>query len=831
LATWDFAVLFTISCVRRHGPEQLSWIEKIAGQKLEPNGEAMNQGHLTLGILALSLFGVISAAAQQQTADPSQQSAQQPKILHTETVTVTAPGEIRTEQSVSDVTIQESAPGTSPIRIISQLPSVNYTSADPYGSYEWAVRISVRGFNQNQLGFTMDDIPLGDMSYGNWNGLHISRAIMDENIGRVVLSQGTGALETASNSNLGGTVQFYSVDPSDKRSFSADQSFGSFNAFRTLARFESGLIGGNTKFYITGVNQLSDKWKGHGDIGQNYWQLNGKIVHYLGSKGVLTAFLDYSNRHETDYQDLSKAYVGVLGYSFDNYGNWSQSTQAAFACNGIGSYPGKVANLTPAQDPCDAGYYAGAGLRKDILGGVSYKVQLTDKLLWKTTAYGHGNDGIGLWFAPTIEFGSTFYDGVLAATGSPIAMRSSEYGIQRGGFLTALTYETGRNKLEGGMWFEKENFTLARRFYATTLNAPGQSLDSFPKNPFYTQWAYDFGTTVYQIHLQDQFKVTNALTVSAGFKTIETTTDGTLTAFDTPVISGASAANYAQGTLTSGKPILPQFGANYKIDKHSEMFGDAAYNVRAYVAGGNGFGPAPWGVTQVAFNAQKSTIHPETSWTEEFGYRYTGDKASAQVNYFHVNFSNRLLALQQGPGIAGNASVLTNVAGVTTNGVDVSGVIPIGAGFSIYNGLTFSRSTYDDNVTTYSGSTPVVEAIKGKVAVDTPELLYKTELSYRNKGFFSRIAADYMSKRYYSYDNTGSVDGRFLSDCSMGYKFQEAGAFKDLKMQLSVYNLFDEKYYSSIGTNGFVLNDSTGTVDTLQVGSPRTFVGSLSVRF
>jgi iron complex outermembrane receptor protein len=65
----------------------------------------------------------------------------------------------------------------------------------------------------------------------------------------------------------------------------------------------------------------------------------------------------------------------------------------------------------------------------------------------------------------------------------------------------------------------------------------------------------------------------------------------------------------------------------------------------------------------------------------------------------------------------------------------------------------------------------------------------------------------------------------------MGYKFQEAGAFKDLKMQLSVYNLFDEKYYSSIGTNGFVLNDSTGTVDTLQVGSPRTFVGSLSVRF
>ena len=787
----------------------------------------MNQGHLTVGILAISLLSAVGAAAQQQTADASQQSAQQPKILHTETVTVTAPGEIRTEQSVSEAVIQESAPGTSPVRIISQLPSVNFTSADPYGSYEWAVRISVRGFNQNQLGFTLDEIPLGDMSYGNWNGLHISRAVMDENVGRIVLSQGTGALETASNSNLGGTAQFYSTDPSDKRSFTVDQSFGSFNAYRTVGRFESGLLGGKTKLYVAGVSQLSDKWKGHGDIGQDYWQLNAKVIHYFGTKGVLTAYMDYSNRHETDYQDLSKAYVNVLGYNFDNYGNWAQSIQAANACNGVGSYPGAVNSLTPAQDPCDAGYYAGAGLRKDLLGYVSYKAALTSKLTWKTTAYGHGNDGIGLWFTPyTPTYNSTF-TGVV----SPISMRSSEYGIQRGGFLTSLSYETDRNRLEGGVWFEKENFTLARRYYPTSLAAPDQSLDSFPTNPFYTQWAYQFGTTVYQIHLQDQFKVTKALTVSAGFKTIETNTDGTLQSFNTPALSPtATISSFAQGSLESGKPFLPQFGANYKFDKHNEVFGDAAYNVRAYVAGGNGFGNAPWGTTQAGFDSLKSTLKPETSWTEEVGYRYTSNKVSAQVNYFHVNYSNRLLALQQGSGIQGNPSLLTNVAGVTTNGVDLASTIPLGSGFSLYNGLTYSRSTYDDNVTTYN-PTPSISYIKGKLAVDTPELLYKNELSYRNRGFFSNISSNYMSKRYYSYDNTGSVDGRFLADCAAGYKVEQVGAFQDLKFQLSVYNLFGEKYYSSIGTNGFVGSDAGGLVDTLQVGPPRTFVGSLSVRF
>jgi len=780
-----------------------------------------------IAVILLASVGVFAQQSGGPSQPPTDTTTPAAKLQVSDSISVTAPGEVRTEQVVRESLIQESAPGTSPIRMVAQLPSVNYTSADPYGAYEWAVRISIRGFNQNQLGFTLDEIPLGDMSYGNWNGLHISRAIMDENIGRIVLSQGTGALETASNSNLGGTVQFFSVDPSDKRSVTVEQSFGSFNAYRTVVRYESGLLHGNTKFYIAGVSQLSDKWKGHGDISQNYWQLNGKIVHYFGNKGVLTAFLDYSDRHETDYQDLSKVYVQKLGYNFDNYGNWAQSLQAAFACNGIGSYPGQVNTLTPAEDPCDAGYYAGAGLRKDILGGVTYKTQLTDKLTWKSTIYGHGNDGIGLWFTPYTPTYNSTYTGYL----SPISMRSSEYGIQRGGFLTSLKYETTRNRLEGGVWFEKENFTLARRYYPTSLSGPDQSLDSFPKNPFYTQWAYDFTTNLFQIHLQDQFKATKNLTLSAGFKSAETYTTGSLVAHDSPALTGTPASNYAQGQLTSGKPFLPQFGANYKLDKHSELYGDAAYNVRAFVAGGNGFGPAPWGTTQAAFDASKNTIKPETSWTEEFGYRYTDNKVQAEASYFHVNFSNRLLALQQGPGIAGNASVLVNVAGVTTNGVDAAATVQLGSGFSLYNGITYNRSTYDDNVNAYSGSTPVTYYYKGKLAVDTPEFMWKTELGYRYKEFFSHINADYMSTRYYSYDNTGSVDGRFLSNFAAGYKKSEVGPLQDVKIQLSIYNLFDEKYYSSIGTNGFVSSDAGGLVDTLQVGSPRTWVGSLSARF
>ena len=806
----------------------------------------MIRGHFYSRFVLLALFGAAVAAAQDPavqappvntTAPAANTAEQQPKLSNTVTVVVTATGEFRDEQEMQAPTLLEEAPGTSPIKSIAQLPSVNFQAADPYGSYEWAVRISVRGFNQNQLGFTLDDIPLGDMSYGNWNGLHISRAITDENVGRIVLSQGTGALETASTSNLGGTLQFYSADPSDQRSVAVNQAFGSFNAYRTFARFESGLLPNHTKFYLTGAYQLTDKWRGHGDIGQNYWQLNGKLVHYIGSGGVLSAFADVSDRREVDYQDDNKVWVQKLGYNWDNYGNWAQSVQAGYACDGLGSYPAPVNTLGVNEDPCDAGYYGGSGLRKDTIGGVSYKQALTSRLTFKLTGYGHHNDGRGLWFTPYLPTYQNIYAPSTATIISPISLRTSEYGINRAGFLASLAYEDGRNKIEGGLWFEGEKWNLARRFYATGATAPLHSLYDFPSNPFYTQWEYVFNSMVYDIHLQDTFKVNDKFALSAGFKTEETTTDGELskTFQSSPVFV---PGQYAQGKLTSGKPFLPQFGVNVKLDKNNEIFGDAAYNVRSYQPGGYGFGNSPWGTTQVAFNTLNSTLKPETSWTEEAGFRSSLKVASVQASYFHVNFSNRLLAFANGKGIQGNPSLLNNVGGVTTNGIDGAVTLRLGTQVTLYNGATWNKSTFDSNVTKADGTCLYNDAsgnclsIKGKIMVDTPEGLYKTSLDWHKSGAFANLGADYLSTRYFTYTNDGSVDGRFLVEIGAGYKREELGAFKELKAQFNVYNLMNEQYYASIGTNGFSGSDPLSVNNnTLQVGSPRTVVGTLSVRF
>jgi len=802
-------------------------------------------------ILAASLLGIqaTKAAAQDQSPQTAQ-TAQAPgtpvtpaKITSTEQVTVIAEGETRDVQSISQQTLLEQTPGTSPIAVLNRLPSVSMTSADPYGAYEWAVRISIRGFNQNQLGFTLDDVPLGDMSYGNLNGLHISRALIDENLGHASLSQGTGALETASTSNLGGAVQFYSADPSDKRGFQATQSFGSFNGSRTFARYDSGLLKTHTKLFVDGVYQTSNKWRGDGPLRQSYFQFNTKLQQFVGSKGVLTVYADYSNRQEVDYQDENKVWVKTLGYKTDNFGDWKTALQAANAYNAQGGggkvfagiptvFPGNIPLLQPggfgdlSNDPEDVGYYAAGGLRKDFLGYVNYKTALTDHLTSKTTIYGHHNNGAGLWYTPYVAT----YD-VVGNVVSPISERTSEYRIARGGVISTLNYETGRNTLEGGVWFEKESFDLARRYYGTTLDGPGRSIYDTPVFPFWTQWAYNFPTNLFQIHLQDQFKITSAITLAAGFKTSETYTTGTLVGYNVGVNLAPTdtAANYAQGKLTSGKPFLPQVGVNWKLGAGNEVFADVAENVRAFQAGGKGFGTSPWGTTQAGFNALTSNLKSESSWSEEAGYRHTDNHLQAQASFFHVNFSNRLLAIQQGPGIAGNASILSNVGGVTTNGVDGAITNRIGSNWTLYNALTFSKSTYDSN---YNASATSVVQTGGKIAVDAPEFLYKNALTYSRRGFDAHIGSDYMGKRYFTYTNDNSVGGRMLGEFGTSYHVDEIGPFDQLKLQLNVSNLASTKYWGTIGTNGFVASDPTSVNNnTLQPGAPRAITGSFTVKF
>ncbi|KLD79781.1 TonB-dependent receptor, partial [Xanthomonas hyacinthi DSM 19077] len=149
--------------------------------------------------LALSLHaGFVHAADDDKAAPAADNAAATTKdAKQLDAVSVIAPGETRQIQSigVEEITKQQT-PGTSALKALDKLPGVQFQSADPWGAYEWSTQITLHGFDQSRLGFTLDGIPLGTMGYGVTDGLQVTRAITTENLATVELAQGAGALGT-----------------------------------------------------------------------------------------------------------------------------------------------------------------------------------------------------------------------------------------------------------------------------------------------------------------------------------------------------------------------------------------------------------------------------------------------------------------------------------------------------------------------------------------------------------------------------------------------------------------------------------------------------------
>lgn len=759
----------------------------------------------SLLLASASLFALPAFAAE------GTQIAMADTGANAEIITVYGKGETRQIQTVTQADLTLKEPGASPFQAVATLPGVNFQSSDSFGSYEWSTRISVRGFNQNQLGFTLDGVPLGDMSYGNYNGLHISRAISSENIGRTELAQGTGSLGTASTSNLGGTLAFYSIDPSDKMGLTASTSYGSFNSVHEYVRLDSGELPTGTRAYVSYGFQQSDKWKGDGL--QKQQQINGKVVQTLGADLTLTGFLNYSVRRENDYQDMSLDMLNRLGRDWDNISNnWPLAVQVANAYQQGKPLPAPFATV-------DDAYYNAAGLRNDVLGGVTADWSITPNLEFKVTGYGHNNTGRGLWWTPYVPT-SAFIPG-----GAPISVRTTEYSISRYGTIASLVYTLDNHEIEGGVWYENNNFHQARRYYALAADGSGVTSLQFPSNPMATQWAFAFNTTTLVFHLQDTWKITDALKVNFGFKT-QTVNNGAhflANQVTEPFKSSLASTQFTGGKIKTDNGFLPQAGVNYQIDDSNEVFADYSKNQRAFVsAATNG----PFSTTQPGFDAIKNTLKPETSQTVEAGYRFNGEKLEALIAGYYVMFKNRQLATQAGAGIVGAPSVLSNVGSVTSKGIEAAATYHFTRVLSLSGSYSFNESTYDDDVTNASGV--ILMHTKDKTTVDAPKHILNVSLGYDDGDVFGNINVSAMSKRYFTYENDQSVGGRTLVGLTAGYRLHTENMLDGLELQVNVDNLFDAKYISTIGSNGFGAN---GDNQTLLPGSPRAVFVSLKKTF
>jgi len=783
---------------------------------------------LAASALALALAGA-AHAAEVADADAAEGSS-------VSEVVVTMAKTTRSAVEIGAVESQKILPGVSPLKAIETLPGVLYETADPWGNNEQNLSLFVHGFSTQQLGYTIDGVPLGDQQYGNYNSLSPSRAISSENVDRVNLSSGAGALGVASTSNLGGAIETYSRDPSAERQVNLRETVGSYRTTRTFLRFDTGDFAGGDSAYISYLHHDARAWDFNGH--QRGDQVNLKYVHD-DSRGRLTAYIDWQSKFEPN-EDAT------------GFGNQQTAAAAGFtpytrpfyypdraACTT--SLTGGVGTPPVAQGNNFSNCFS-AAQRQDILAYVKYDLKVASGVTWSNQVYYHYDYGRGIvagpinqaglpglfatYFPQLVVGGSATSPGTLQNIsnlfgGAGNEVRTTEYRINRGGVISTLVWELGDHKIEAGGWLEHNEPAQHRVWYPfaeanndlTPYDVPrGQSI--------FTQYYAQFFVNDIQLHLQDQWRILPNLLLQAGVKASLQDANGKFLINQKNLPTVAVPVQFPSGSITSNEWFLPQVGLLWEPTEHEQVFANVQKNLRQFIpygAGSNFYGFSPWSLgTQAAFELFKSTVEPETSWTYELGARTRHEVAAGpltsiegQASVYHVKFSNRLLNIAPFNFINPGPAILANVGGVTTNGVDVAATFTFGEHFHFYDALSYSKATYDSD---YQSGTTVVGGVTQPVVVRTADKHVPLTPDWQDKfilgtdfgPFSGQLTGEYIGKRFVTYLNDLSVKSTFMLGLQASYRFTlpEGGKLQAAKVSLNVTNLGDIKGVSSAVVTG-----------------------------
>jgi outer membrane receptor protein involved in Fe transport len=796
---------------------------------------------------ALALL--MAAGAAQAEATPAATAATADGSANLAEVVVTAEASTRSAVAIQATEIQKVLPGVSPLKAVQTLPGLLYETADPWGNNEQNESLFVHGFSTQQLGYTMDGVPLGDQQYGNYNGLSPSRAISSENVDRVTLSSGAGALGVASTSNLGGAIETFSRDPSAERAFALRQTVGSYDTTRTFVRLDTGDLGGGNSAYGSYLHHDARAWDFDGH--QKDDQANLKFVHD-GEHGKLTAFIDWQAKVEPN-EDATA--IGNQQTASSTYVPYTRP----FLYPNLSACSSTLTNGSPpASQGNNFSNCFSAAQREDVLAYVKYDAKLTDNLTWSNQAYYHYGYGRGIVAGPINQAGlpalfATYYPNLVvgsptsAATlanisalfgGTGNEVRTTEYRINRSGGVSTLNWTFGDHQIEAGAWLEHNESAQHRVWYPFSAANNDLSPYDVPSGPkALTQYYATFFVNDLQLHLQDQWRIRPDLLLQFGFKSSEQWAKGGFPINQENLPGVAVPVHYPTGHLKSGDWFLPQLGLLWDATDHEQVFVNVQKNLRQFIpygAGSNFYGFSPWSLgAQAAFDLFEATVRPETSWTYEAGVRtkrtfdagpFTGFQGEATI--YHVNFRDRLLNIAPFNFINPAPAILANVGGVTTNGVDVSGTLLFGEHFRLYDALSYNKSTYDSDylsgTTVVNGvSQPVSVATGGKWVPLTPDWLNKTILSASFGAFEAQLSGDYVGRRYVTYLNDLSVGSTFMLGLEASYRFDlpEKGMLKGLRVSANVTNLNDIK-----GVSTAVVTGNSGGYQAFPIAPRMAFV-------
>jgi iron complex outermembrane receptor protein len=704
-----------------------------------------------------------------------------------------------------------------PFQGLQFLPGVNQFSYDATGLFGGGMR--VRGFNSDQMGFTVDGAPVNDS--GSFS-VFPQEYTDTENLCELFVTQGTPDADAPHVGASGGNFGLVTCDPKSTSGAKLQYTFGQLHLNKTFLRGDTGKldIGDGWMSFISASHAQVKKWKGKGEANRDHVDFRTVLMLPNASRITFTAL--WNDAITNNLRTGTKTQF-TNNYSFD------------FADTFVGN-PAAVAGTR--QSPPSQDTYYGLSLnpfKNAILTGKAnlnitptFKVDF-EPYFW----YGYGTGGNQQF---TLNEGGTFKGGVNDINGdgdrldSVIVYRSSVTNTHRPGATLRFAWALDNHRITTGYWYERARHRQTGP--ATTVDANGISADLWLANP--NQWIRHADGSPFQ--LRDQLTISRAgnffLTDTMGFMQEKLRVDvGVKVAFIDRAYQNFANDGTGQGIDYSANKrfseTLPNIGIRYQFNGGNQVFFNTAKNFKAP-------GNFSWqsaivnGVNTV--DAINRNLHDETSVSTDLGYRHQGNAITFSSSLFTSSFKNRL-ATQFDPneGITLN----TNVGDARTYGAEFEiGTVPIN-GFSAYVSGTYTRSRNKNDLQV---SATNLQPTSGKEFPDTPRYLSGLVVQYASQLFYANAQMKYTGKRFSTLVNDESVPGYTLVDLNAGYLIGNVGTYlKSITIRANVSNVFNKQYLASnAGSGSLFTTNATGTgasSPSYYAGAPRFSSASITAEF
>lgn len=623
--------------------------------------------------------------------------------------------------------------------------------------------LRVRGSDGARINITANGIPINDSE--SHNVYWVNMPDLASSLGDIQIQRGAGTSTNGAGA-FGASVNMLTDAPSYERSALVSASYGSFNSNKQTVKVTSGLFG-------------------------DHWSVDARFSH-IGSDGYIdrafSKLWSYMGQLAYMGDDITVRLIGFGGkertYMAWDYASKEEMAEYGRRYNPCGRYIAADGTTAFYADQCDN--FTQHHIQLLVNKYIGSKISINAAL--------HYTKGDGYYdqykTGRTLsEYGLepfTDSEGNLVKKSDLIRLKNNDNDF--GGGMLNLRYKNGALTIVGGgaaNWHRGNHFGQIKwvRNYVGPID---------PLQPYYYNTGRKFDSNVFirtDIDIARNFSAYGDIQ----YRHIRYTIRG-------------ESDNYDWNT---GDMAVLDLKRNW--DFFNPKLGFAYNNAgqRAYIS---------WSVahkepTRDNFTDSDPGHYPESErmFDYEAGYSYNSDKFSAGVNLYYMDYKDQLVVTGQ-LSDTGNA-ISVNVPKSYRAGIELQGAYRPIHWFEWEANATLSRNRiknfveyiYEDEwtnpISIDCGNTPIAFS---------PSIILHNAFNFNVAGFEASLMSRYVSSQYMN--NAKSADAKldayFVSDLSLAYNFKKIPSIKNLRIGLTVYNIFNEKYFNNgYSGAGYYLED------------------------